>query len=37
MSPEITPILFQKDKSLNDFDLTNRELEVLSLLVEGFC
>ncbi|MBK8902495.1 MAG: response regulator transcription factor [Anaerolineaceae bacterium] len=36
MSPEITPILFQKDKALNDFDLTKRELEVLSLLVEGF-
>ena len=36
MSPEITPILFQKEKNVVDFNLTSRELEVLSLLVDGF-
>ena len=35
MSPEITPILFQKEPTQNDFNLTNRELDVLALLVEG--
>lgn len=36
MSPEITPILFQKDAQQTDFNLTNRELEVLALLVDGY-
>ena len=36
MSPEITPILFQKETTENDFHLTSRELEVLTLLVDGF-
>ncbi len=36
MSPEITPILFQKEAAQTDFNLTSRELEVLALLVDGF-
>ena len=36
MSPEITPILFQKDATQTDFNLTSRELDVLALLVDGF-
>lgn len=36
MSPEITPILFQKGDIVEEFNLTSRELEVLALLVEGY-
>lgn len=36
MSPEITPILFQKEAAQTDFHLTSRELDVLTLLVDGF-
>ena len=36
MSPEIAPILFKKETPENDFNLTERELEVLAQLVEGY-